>query len=207
MRISYAITVCNEYEELKKLFLFLKENKRPEDEIITIFDQTNGDEKIAEFLTEYNKLPNIQFFRVYFEKDFAKFKNILIGHCEGDYVFQIDADEIPNEEFIKNLPAIIESNPDNEVYLVPRVNTVEGLTKDHIIKWRWNVNEEGWVNWPDYQWRIFKKNNKIRYKNKVHEILDGYDTFATLPSDENYCLYHPKTIEKQEKQNELYSKL
>jgi len=207
MKISYAITVCNEYEELKRLFLFLKENKRPQDEIITIFDQTNGDEKVAEFLTQYNKLPNIQFFRVFFEKDFAKFKNTLIGHCEGDYVFQIDADEIPNEEFIKNLPAIIESNPDNEVYLVPRVNTVEGLTKDHIIKWRWNVNEEGWVNWPDYQWRIFKKNNKIRYKNKVHEILDGYDTFATLPSDENYCLYHPKTIEKQEKQNELYSKL
>jgi len=207
MRISYAITVCNEYEELKKLFLFLKENKRPEDEIITIFDQTNGDEKIAEFLTEYNKLPNIQFFRVYFEKDFAKFKNILIGHCEGDYVFQIDADEMPNEEFIKNLPAILEMNPDNEVYLIPRINTVEGLTKDHIIKWRWNVNEQGWVNWPDYQWRIFRKNNKIRYKNKVHEVLTGYKTFAPLPADENYCLYHPKTIERQEKQNQLYEQL
>jgi len=207
MRISYAITVCNVYEELKKLFLFLKENKRPEDEIITIFDQTNGDEKIAEFLTEYNKLPNIQFFRVYFEKDFAKFKNILIGHCEGDYVFQIDADEMPNEEFIKNLPAILEMNPDNEVYLIPRINTVEGLTKDHIIKWRWNVNEQGWVNWPDYQWRIFRKNNKIRYKNKVHEVLTGYKTFAPLPADENYCLYHPKTIERQEKQNQLYEQL
>ena len=80
MKISYAITVCTEYEELKRLFLFLKENKRPQDEIITIFDQTNGDEKVAEFLTKYNKLPNIQFFRVYFEQDFAKFKNILIGH-------------------------------------------------------------------------------------------------------------------------------
>lgn len=207
MKISYAITVCNEYEELKKLFLFLKENKRPQDEIMTIFDQTNGDERIAEFLTKYNKLPNIQFFRVFFDNDFAKHKNILIGHCEGDYIFQIDADEMPNEEFIKNLPAILEMNPDNEVYLVPRVNTVEGLTKDHIIKWRWNVNEQGWVNWPDYQWRIFKKNNKIRYKNKVHEVLYGYNTFAPLPADENYCLYHPKTIERQEKQNEYYSKL
>ena len=207
MKISYAITVCTEYEELKRLFLFLKENKRPQDEIITIFDQTNGDEKVAEFLTKYNKLPNIQFFRVFFEQDFAKFKNILIGHCEGDYVFQIDADEMPSEEFIKNLPTILEMNPDNEVYLVPRVNTVEGLTKDHILKWRWNVNEKGWVNWPDYQWRIFKKNNKIRYRNKVHEVLNGYNSFAPLPADEDYCLYHPKTIEKQEKQNNLYEQL
>jgi glycosyltransferase involved in cell wall biosynthesis len=207
MKISYAITVCTEYEELKRLFLFLKENKRPQDEIITIFDQTNGDEKVAEFLTKYNKLPNIQFFRVFFEQDFAKFKNILIGHCEGDYVFQIDADEMPSEEFIKNLPTILEMNPDNEVYLVPRVNTVEGLTKDHILKWRWNVNEKGWVNWPDYQWRIFKKNNKIRYRNKVHEVLNGYNSFAPLPADEDYCLYHPKTIEKQEKQNQLYEQL
>lgn len=207
MKISYAITVCTEYEELKRLFLFLKENKRPQDEIITIFDQTNGDEKVAEFLTKYNKLPNIQFFRVFFEQDFAKFKNILIGHCEGDYVFQIDADEMPSEEFIKNLPTILEMNPDNEVYLVPRVNTVEGLTKDHILKWRWNVNEKGWVNWPDYQWRIFKKNNKIRYRNKVHEVLTGYNSFAPLPADEDYCLYHPKTIEKQEKQNNLYEQL
>lgn len=207
MKISYAITVCTEYEELKRLFLFLKENKRPQDEIITIFDQTNGDEKVAEFLTKYNKLPNIQFFRVFFEQDFAKFKNILIGHCEGDYVFQIDADEMPSEEFIKNLPTILEMNPDNEVYLVPRVNTVEGLTKDHILKWKWNVNEKGWVNWPDYQWRIFKKNNKIRYRNKVHEVLNGYNSFAPLPADEDYCLYHPKTIEKQEKQNNLYEQL
>lgn len=207
MKISYAITVCTEYEELKKLFLFLKENKRPQDEIITIFDQTNGDEKVAEFLTKYNKLPNIQFFRVFFEKDFSKFKNILIGHCEGDYIFQIDADEMPSEEFIKNLPTILEMNPDNEVYLVPRVNTVEGITQDHIVKWRWNVNEKGWVNWPDYQWRIFKKNNKIRYKNKVHEVLNGYNSFAPLPADEDYCLYHPKTIEKQEKQNQLYEQL
>ena len=207
MKISYAITVCTEYEELKRLFLFLKENKRPQDEIITIFDQTNGDEKVAEFLTKYNKLPNIQFFRVYFEQDFAKFKNILIGHCEGDYVFQIDADEMPSEEFIKNLPTILEMNPDNEVYLIPRVNTVEGLTKDHILKWKWNVNEKGWVNWPDYQWRIFKKNNKIRYRNKVHEVLTGYNSFAPLPADEDYCLYHPKTIEKQEKQNNLYEQL
>ena len=207
MKISYAITACNELEEIKKLLLFLLENKRPQDEIITVFDQVNGDEKVAEFLTKYNKLPNVQFFRVNFEDDFSKHKNILIGFCEGDYIFQIDADEMPSKKFIKTLPTIIEMNPDNEVYLVPRVNTVEGLTKDHILKWRWNVNEKGWVNFPDYQWRIFKKNNSIRYRNKVHEVLIGYNSFAPLPAEEDFCLYHPKTIKKQEKQNSYYDKL
>ena len=207
MKITYAITVCRELEEIKKLIPFLLKNKRQQDEIVTVFDQTNGDEKVAEFLTKYNKLPNVQFFRVYFENDFSKHKNALIGFCDGDYIFQIDADEFPNEKFIKDLPKIIEMNPDNEVYLVPRVNTVEGLTQDHIIKWRWNINEKGWVNFPDYQWRIFKKSNKIRYKNKVHEVLDGYNSFSQLPADEDYCLYHHKQIDKQEKQNKYYETL
>ena len=207
MKITYAITVCRELEEIKKLIPFLLKNKRQQDEIVTVFDQTNGDEKVAEFLTKYNKLPNVQFFRVYFENDFSKHKNALIGFCDGDYIFQIDADEFPNEKFIKDLPEIIEMNPDNEVYLVPRVNTVEGLTQDHIIKWRWNINEKGWVNFPDYQWRIFKKSNKIRYKNRVHEVLDGYNSFSQLPADEDYCLYHHKQIDKQEKQNKYYETL
>ena len=207
MKITYAITVCRELEEIKKLIPFLLKNKRKQDEIVTVFDQTNGDEKIAEFLTGYNKLPNVQFFRVYFEDDFSKHKNALIGFCNGDYIFQIDADECPNEEFIKDLPKIIEMNPDNEVYLVPRVNTVEGLTPDHITKWRWNINEKGWVNFPDYQWRIFKKSNKIRYKNKVHEVLNGYNSFSPLPADEAYCLYHHKQIDKQEQQNKYYETL
>ena len=63
-----------------------------------------------------------------FKNHFADWKNKLTEYCDGDYIFQIDADELPNELLIQNLPVILESNPDNEVYLVPRVNTVEGLT-------------------------------------------------------------------------------
>ena len=36
----------------------------------------------------------------------------------------------------------------------------------------WNVNDKGWVNWPDYQWRIWKNKPKIKWKNKVHEVLE-----------------------------------
>lgn len=207
MKISYAITVCNEFVEIQKLVPFLLKLKRQQDEIVILYDQKNGNEEIASWLQKFNKLPNVQFWRGFFEGHFADWKNKLTEYCSGDYIFQIDADEIPNKTLIDNLPTILESNPDNEVYLVPRVNTVEGLTQEHIQKWRWNVNEKGWVNWPDYQWRIWKNKPEIKWKNKVHEVLEGHKTYAGLPADEQFTLYHPKDIERQEKQNAYYNTL
>ena len=208
MKISYAITVCDEFLEIQKLVPFLLKNKRPQDEIVILFDQKNGDTELLSYLLKFNKLPNVQTWRgLDFKGHFANWKNKLTEYCEGDYIFQIDADELPNESLIQNLPIILESNPDNEVYLVPRVNTVEGLTSEHISKWRWNVNDKGWVNWPDYQWRIWKNKPEIQWKNKVHEVLDGHKSHAPLPAQEEFALYHPKDIKKQEKQNEYYEKL
>ena len=207
MKISYSITVCNEFLEIQKLVAFLLKNKRPQDEIVILYDQNNGDERIAEYLTTKNKLPNVQFWRGYFEGHFADWKNKLTTYCSGDYIFQIDADEIPHEDLIANLPYILESNPDNEVYLVPRVNTVSGLTQEHIQNWGWNVNEKGWVNYPDFQWRIWKNKPEIRWKNRVHEVLEGFKTYAPLPDIEGASLYHPKDIKRQEKQNAYYDTL
>lgn len=207
MKISYAITVCNEKLEVKRLVDFLLANKRKQDEIVVLYDQKNGDEEVINMLTKLNKLPNFQVWRGFFEGHFADWKNKLTEYCSGDYIFQIDADEIPNETLLKFLPVLLESNPLNEVYLVPRVNTVEGLTQVHINKWKWNVNEDGWVNWPDYQWRIWKNLPDIKWKNKVHEVLEGFKTYASLPSEEVFALYHPKDIKRQEKQNAYYHTL
>ena len=207
MKISYAVTVCNEFVEIQRLVNFLRKNKRQQDEIIILFDQKNGTEEIANWLTKQNKYPNVQFWRGFFEGHFADWKNLLSDYCTGDYIFQIDADEIPNVTLLENLPLILEQNPDNEVYLVPRVNTVEGLTQEHIQKWRWNVNEKGWVNWPDYQWRIWKNKPEIQWKNKVHEVLEGFKTYAPLHDTELFALYHPKDIKRQEKQNNFYDTL
>jgi len=208
MKITYGITVCNEFVEIQRLVEFLLKHKRPQDNIVVLFDQKNGTQEIASWLTKKNILPNFQFWRgLDFNGHFADWKNKLIEYCDGDYIFQIDADEIPHESLINNLPLILESNPDNEVYLVPRVNTVDGLTQQHILKWQWRVNDKGWVNWPDYQWRIWKNKPEIRWKNKVHEVLNGYKTYAPLPEIEGAALYHPKDIKRQEKQNAYYSTL
>lgn len=209
MKISYAITVCNEIVEIEKLLKFLLENKRQEDEIVILYDKQNGDEDIPDLVCNlYGEVenPNLQFYQGYFNNHFADWKNKLTKYCSGDYIFQIDADEIPNKPLIDYLPTILTDNQ-VDIILTPRVNTVEGLTTKHIQKWGWRVNEKNWINWPDYQWRIYKKSDKIRWVNKVHERLNGFKTYATLPPVEDWSMYHPKTIEKQEKQNNYYNTL
>mgnify|MGYP003638910131 FL=1 len=207
MKISYALTVCNEFKEIQKLVNFLLLNKREEDEIIILFDYNNGTTEVLDFLREKSVGEKIIFYKERFSNHFADWKNKLTEYCSGDYIFQIDADEIPHKLLMINLPIILENNPDHEVYLVPRVNTVEGLTESHIKKWGWQVNDKGWVNYPDYQYRIWKNKPEIKWKNKVHEVLEGHKNFTSLPSQEELSLYHPKTIERQEKQNEYYNTL
>ena len=203
MKISYAITVCNEVNEIKKLIPILLEGKRQEDEIVILFDKQNGTAEVWSYLQEQD----VKCKAKSFNHHFADWKNYLTTLCSGDYIFQIDADEYPHDSLISQLPVILEANPENEVYVVPRVNTVKGLTDDHIQQWRWNVNEKGWVNWPDYQWRVWKNLPHIKWKNKVHEKLDGYKTYAALPTMEGLALYHPKEIKRQEKQNKYYETL
>lgn len=207
MKISYAITVCNEFIEIQRLLTILSDLIRDQDEIIVLYDSKNGDEAVEEFLRAKSVNNDFMWYEGKFKGHFADWKNKLTEYCSGDYIFQIDADEFPNSTLIENLPLILEQNPNNEVYLVPRVNTVDGLTQEHIQKWRWNINENGWVNFPDYQWRIWKNKPEIKWKNKVHEVLEGYETYAALPSDESLSLYHPKEIERQVRQNDYYNTL
>ena len=208
MKISYAITVCNEFIEIQKLLPLLLENKRAQDEIVILYDSKNGDSEVLEYLLKFNKLPNVQTWRgLDFDGNFSKWKNLLTSYCEGDYIFQIDADEIPTVELIELLPDLLDTSKEVDVLLVPRINTVEGLTQEHIEKWRWRVDENGRINFPDYQWRIWKNKPEIKWINKVHERLNGFKNYTTLPAVPLYCLDHPKKIKRQEEQNKYYETL
>jgi hypothetical protein len=207
MRISYAITVCTEFLEIQRLINFLLKHKRAQDDIVVLFDQANGDKEIEAYLRSHSVNGEFMWHSGKFDRHFANWKNKLNSYCTGNYIFQIDADEIPTKTLMEYLPDIIDVNPTVDVLLVPRINTVDGLTQEHIAKWGWNVISPGWVNFPDYQWRIFKNKPEIKWKNKVHEVLEGHKMLSTLPAEEEYCLFHPKTIERQEKQNNYYSTL
>jgi len=205
MKISYAITVKDELVELDRLLFKLKKYKRDRDEIVVVYDSSNGSSQVEQYLKSRTVSESpFRWHSFEFKNNFSELKNYITKQCTGDYIFQIDADEFPNEYLISILPTILESNAETEVYLTPRVNTVEGLTEAHIQEWGWNVNEQGWVNYPDYQWRIWKNKPEIKWVNKVHERLDGFKTYVALPPQEEFSLYHPKDIERQEKQNKFY---
>jgi len=214
MKLSYAIPVCNEIDEIKRLLTFLIENKRDEDEIVIVYDSVNGTKEVREYLvsvdpgTSYQPLQDypVRWYSYDFDGDFGKMKNWLTDMCTGDYIFQIDADEMVDEYVIRLLPQVLEHN-EVDVIMVPRINTVEGLTPQHVSKWGWRVDANGWVNFPDYQWRIYRNTESIRWKNRVHETLDGYKTLSHLPRNPEWCLNHHKTIDRQERQNKLYDTL
>ena len=203
MRISYAIPVCNEHIELEKLLSFLVKHIDKDDEIIVQCDKGNTIPEVYKVLDSLNQ----SYIEFPLNGHFSNFKNNLKEHCTGDWIFQIDADELPHESLITNLKELLKLNPTTEMFLVPRVNTVEGLTSEHVNKWRWNINEKGWVNWPDYQTRIIQNSPKIKWQNKVHEQIIGISTKGALPMEEEWCLYHPKDIKRQEAQNNFYDTL
>ena len=211
MVISYAIPVCNEHVELEKLLSFLVKHIDENDEIVVQCDQGNTTPEVYKVLDSF-KAPvglkdPLKIIEFPLKGHFSNFKNNLKEHCTGDWIFQIDADELPHESLITNLKELLKLNTNTEMLLVPRVNTVEGLTQEHINKWRWNINEKGWINWPDYQTRIIQNSQKIKWQNRVHEQIVGISTKGALPLSEEWCLYHPKTIEKQEIQNNFYDSL
>ena len=202
-RISYAITAHNEHEELDRLLTQLDYGIRDIDEVVVQVDSTVTEE----VLNVISKHPAMNLVQFSLNGDFASFKNNLKSKCNGEWIFQIDADECLHPDLLESLPEILAANPAIDLFLVPRINTVEGLTQDHIQKWGWHVNENGWVNYPDYQTRILQNYSKIKWVNKVHEVLTGHSSYAFLPAVEEYSLVHPKHIHRQEAQNNYYSTL
>jgi len=203
MKISYSVLTHNEDDSLLKLLNFLVKHKDEEDEIV-ILDDYSDNSKTIEILDVMTSMHEIKYEQRHLLKDYGEQKNYLTRMCKNDYIVNIDADELPHKSLITNIKPILESNPTIDLYWVPRVNTVDGLTQEHINKWRWQVNEKGWVNWPDYQGRIWRNRPNIMWKNPVHEVLTGYKEHTFLPAEEEFCFYHPKEIQKQEKQNEKY---
>jgi glycosyltransferase involved in cell wall biosynthesis len=201
--ISIAITVCNEHKELETLLDYLSERAlSPDYEIVVQIDEENHTPEVLHAIIDRGIKHH--FFPL--NKNFAAYKNELKKHCSGDYIFQIDADELIASEMFEALPFILKANPEVDLYYVPRINTVNGITPEHIQKWGWRYENER-VNWPDYQTRIYKNSPNIRWRNAVHEVIEGHKQFTTLPAVDELALIHHKSIERQEKQNKFYNTL
>ena len=207
MKISYGITVHNEAKELNKLLKVLVSNIDDDDEIVICDDFSN--KKTREVIDHWElHSPDNMLIKHYTRKldgNFAEHKNSVIENSIGDYIFHIDADEYPHETLLTQLKEILEIN-NVDLLWIPRVNTIDGMQPHHIRKWGWRVSEKNWVNYPDYQARVFRRDSEIRWERPLHEVIRGYKNYSHLPPHEELSLYHPKTIKKQEEQNMFYNK-
>jgi len=207
MKLSYAITACNEHEEIIRLVTQLLNYKGENSEVVVLLDTPKSPIEMVEYLELQANADKITLIESEFDNDFAHWKNFLNSNCKGEWIFQLDADEYLDPNLIVNLEDILENNIDKDLIVVPRINTVEGLTEEHIQKWGWRVDEKGWVNFPDVQTRIYKNKETIGWAGKVHERIGGFESYTAFPSDDMYCIKHPKTIQRQEKQNNYYETL
>ena len=206
MEISYGITVHNEADELNRLLEILVHKTDVKDEIVICVDGEDDEVRFVldSWTQQYADLKTMKIYQRKLDGDFASQKNSVIENSTGDYIFHIDADEYPHETLLGQLKQIIEMNDGVDLIWIPRVNTVEGMTQEHIQKWGWRISEKGWVNYPDYQARVFRNHKDIRWTRPLHEYITGSKTYAHLPPHEELSLYHPKTIQKQEEQNMFY---
>jgi len=217
INISFAITVCNESFELNRLLNQLDKCVVEGDEVVIQVDEANTTSEVLNVISSYegkfnsvisrNKEKIVSTTKIFhsLNNDFAEFKNNLFKNCTKEFIFQIDADEEVTQDQIHLIREILELNPSVDCFLVPRINKVEGLTKEHVDKWGWRVDEEERINWPDYQFRLCKNKPEIKWDGKVHEKLVGYKQMSLLPAEPVLALQHYKTIQKQEKQNDFYN--
>jgi hypothetical protein len=207
MKISYGLTTWNEHQELDRLLTHLQSRIDDEDEIVIVYDVNRATPEVLKVMNEF-KRDNYSFHPFNFQQNWLENKNYLGSLCTGEYIFQIDADEVPSDFLLENIKILIENNP-VDVFVVPRINIVEDLTPEHIKKWGWRVNEKGWVNFPDPQRRIYKNDPSIQWRDpegkpQVHGMVEGYKTFVELPYEEEWSLYHMKHVKRQEYQNNVY---
>ena len=90
MKISYAILTHNEGQYIDTLLSFLTTNKRPIDEVV-IVDDNSDDELTKLVLDKYKDQITLQYRT--FDGDHTQ-KNYLNSLCTGDYIIQLDADEL-----------------------------------------------------------------------------------------------------------------
>lgn len=181
LSVSFAVTACNEAVQLDELLSFLERHLREQDEIVVQIDAAKSTDDVRDVLEHHhNSIARVAEYAL--NMDFAAAKNHLNALCHGDYIFQLDADEMPSEYLIDNVPHIIAANPKIELFKIPRNNCFD--------------NEDGsvtkFVSWPDYQGRLYRNRAGIEWRRPLHEKIHGHERYVYLPKEERLAIIHRK---------------
>lgn len=200
LKISFAILTKNETVSLSALLDQLEDlDVRYQHEIVVLDDYSD-----KETLDIIQSRPGVKFVQNALNGDFAAQKNTLNSLCVGDWIFNVDADELISPYLLEMLGTLIVLNQDIDLFFVPRINKVEGITQEDINRWNWRVNESGYINFPDWQGRFYRNSPDIKWTRPVHEVITGGSKVTFLPAEELYAIFHIKDIERQRRQNDFY---
>jgi len=211
MKLSYLVTCHNEDKTLESLLSNLSLFTCGQDEIV-ILDDFSTNPETQKIIGSYTNEPRFKINQHKLDNNYGEHKNYGNSLCSGEFIFQLDGDECPKPDLICNIKDIIKSNPDVELFFVPRINDFKGVTEAHAKQWGWRLDMSPTykrlrVNFPDFQGRIYKNDPKIKWDRRLHEKIEGHNKYSFLPAEEEYALYHDKTIEKQIETNVRYNKL
>ncbi len=203
MFLSYLVTCHNETTSLDKLLSKLVQNKKDNHEII-LLDDYSDNQTTLEIIQKYKE--SVVFHQHKLEKNYGAHKNYGIEQCKGQWIFQLDGNECPTDLLLENIDLVLQSNENNEVIWLPRMNFFIGVTQDDVNQWGWRYSD-GMINFPDYQSRIYRNLPHIRYQRRLHENVEGFKSYTFVPPQKDYAIIHEKTIEKQRQTNVNYNKL
>jgi len=203
MFLSYLVTCHNETSSLDKLLSKLVQNKKDNHEIVLLDDYSDNPESL-EIIQKYKE--KTSFHQHKLDRNYGAHKNYGIEQCKGTWIFQLDGDEYPTDLLLENIDVVLESNVDNEVLWLPRLNYFADVTELDVKTWGWNY-QDGMINFPDYQSRIYRNLSHIRYQRRLHEKVEGFKSYTFVPPQKDYAIVHEKTIEKQRQTNLNYNKL
>ena len=130
------------------------------------------------------------------EDSFEIQKNYALDNTNNEWRLLIDADEQYQHLFWNQLPWYIcfAENKGIDCFKVPRINTVDDPTEHYVKQRGWQLNAFNWVNYPDYQQRLYKKN--CRYSGRTHERIVGSEKdFMLLGVN----ILHHKSLSRQDR--------
>ena len=210
--LSYLITVHNETKTLKNLLEKLDHYIDSERDEIVILDDFSDNEETRKILSAASYRDYVRLYQHALDRNYGGHKNYGTELCKKQWIFQLDGDECPSVTLLINIKPIIDENPEIELFAIPRINDFRGVSHEHAKQWGWRLTPSPTfsnrliVNWPDFQGRCYKNiPTRIKWDRRLHEKLEGYTKFASLPEDEEFAIYHDKTIETQIKTNQRYN--
>ena len=228
IKLTASVLMKNEGD---KIYSFLEYMEPYFNEIIIADDYStdNSMEEIERYIQDTLKKgptnfkrDKIKIFKRKLDMDFATQTNEITKRSNNEWVMKLDPDELMDDRSLNNirflLSAMEKENPKVEVIGIPRINTLNGVLVNDIPREKWNEEHLSTLKQfnpkdpltlknPDYQFRLFKKN--VKWVNKVHEqpepVKNGEKKKVMITH--NIALFHPKTVQKQNTQNEFYNQI